>query len=649
MKIFAWFLGLLAFAIILGVCFIFILTPEVNAVMSSLEMAIEGLTPNEYYDRHGVLIAKSQQQEYVPYEKIPADVWKPFVAIEDKRFFKHRGVDWIGLGRAIVKNLTSGRSAQGGSTITQQLVKNVLLTNAKTKWRKLVEILLACQVERMFSKEQILAAYMNQIPFGSGTIGIQAAGKMYFGKNAWDLTLAEASVLAGIPKRPARYNPQYSQDNARDRQFTVLRITAENGFISRSQWQAAKRAPLIYQKAPEKSKNYDAFISVVNGEISRSFGEDATKFGGLKINTTMDLDLQEALTDAVREVMAKVIDKFLGFTKPYEKASWAEKLNYPEATAVLLNPKDGTVLAMVGGRDAQRSDLNRAVMARLPGSVFKLFTYGAAAEANLITPATVVVDAETTFVIPHSAPWTPHNYERDFDGEKTIALSLAQSSNIPATKVAAKIGPEKITGLARRCDITSPLQNSLSVSIGTNAVRPDELAGAYAMLANGGVWRKSNYFSSISSNGKTLKTATYSSHRVLSEQDAYVLVSMFLNVIASQWGTGRGIGIDWPLAGKTGTSENYKDSWFVCFSPEFVLVIRVGFDQPKPMINPRTGKGLTGGGGALKIAKLFLEKIENKLQKTDFPKPPYIEERRFDEKTGVEVTEGGIKAAFKTK
>ncbi|MBZ9820763.1 transglycosylase domain-containing protein [Mesorhizobium sp. CA4] len=485
------------------------------------------------------------------------------VAIEDRRFYSHFGIDPIGLSRAMVTNLLGGHFSQGGSTLTQQLAKNLFLTPDRTLERKVQEVLLALWLEHKHSKDQILEMYLNRVYFGSGAYGVEAASRRYFGKSARDVTLSEAALLAGLLKAPSKLSPARDPKAAEERAQLVLAAMRETGKISDKEYKTALSAPAT--RAPSYwtgSENYVA--DTVMDELPDLVGDVR---GDIVINTTVDLNLQKIAEQSIR----RLIDES------------GKKLNVTQGALVSIDDS-GAVRAMVGGYDYSTSQFDRASEARRqPGSAFKPFVYMAALEAGR-TPDSVRNDAPIKI-----GKWTPDNYGGKYYGKVTLATALAKSLNSVAAQLTMEVGPDAVVEAAHRMGIQSDLQANTSIALGTSEVTPLELTSAYVPFANGGYKPDIHFIQRITTaNGKVLyEGSTGSAPRVIKADIVGMMNSMMTGTV--EVGTAKKAAFNWPSAGKTGTSQNSRDAWFVGYTANLTTGVWFGNDDGSPM------KKVTGG------------------------------------------------------
>ncbi len=579
--------------------------------MPSLKDEIRPAASSQIYDVNGKLINTVHSVENrvpVSINKIPKNLQDAFVAAEDARFYQHIGIDPRGIMRAVWSNITDRGVSEGGSTITQQLAKNALLSQERTLKRKIQEAILALQIERQYSKNEILELYLNQIYFGQGAYGVQSAATVYFGKNVEDLTLAECAILAGIPKSPNYYSPFNNLKAATERQATVLDQMVKYNFISSSTGTQAKSVKLKLAVRSTQSdsnvKTASYFIDYVTQYLIDRYGADAVYKDGLKVYTTLDLDMQEAAEEAMQKLPSVRID--------------SNGLQQPQGALVAIDPRTGYIKAMVGGRG--NDQFNRAVLAeRQPGSAFKPFVYLAALEGGM-TPSSIIEDSKISF-----GNWTPMNYDEKFHGSVSLRTALEQSLNVPTVKIANQTGVDKPLYYAQQMGIsTLVLQGSindrnLAMSLGglTRGVTPLEIASAYGVLANQGVHVDPiTVIKIVDRNGKTLEQIVPKEKAVVNERSAYILTDMLRGVINN--GTGTAANIGRPAAGKSGTTSDYKDAWFVGFTPDLVASVWIGYDSDGYL------NGITGGALPATIWRTFMQKALVKIPARDFIRPSGI-------------------------
>ena len=515
-------------------------------------------------------------------EDLPDYVPNAFIAIEDRRFRHHIGIDPIGLGRAALQNATKGHVVQGGSTLTQQLAKNLFLSPSRTFDRKIQEAMLALYLESRYSKNQLLTLYLNRVYFGAGVYGIEAAAQKFFGKHASELGLTEAAMIAGSVKAPARYNPIADTDASLARAQVVLRAMQDAGFIddaTRTMAQATRPRILRATGTPGAGWFADWIVARLNDTIG-------TSAEPVIVETSFDLETQTMAERAVAAGLA--VD--------------GEKLNAGQAALVAMTP-DGAVRAMVGGREYAGSTFNRATDAvRQPGSAFKPFVYLTALEHGHTLDETVndgPVDING---------WKPQDFEGRFKGEMPLIQAFAESSNSVAAQLTAEVGPRNVAHTARRLGIASPLMEVSSLALGTSGVTPLELTGAYAAFANGGIAVQPFGILKVRTPGGKILYARKPSggDAVMSANDNIQMTRLMTETVTT--GTGKAARLeDRPTAGKTGTTQDFHDAWFVGFTADLVCGVWIGNDNNAPMVKA------TGGGLPARIFNQFMTPAEQNL------------------------------------
>jgi len=663
-----------------------------------------------------------ERRVFVPLSKIPQNMVRAILAVEDARFYEHGGFDWIRMIKAGLTNLESLQVKQGASTITQQLVRSLFLTSEKTLERKLKEIILARRMEVVFTKDEILEAYLNQIYFGHGAYGVQAAAKTYFGKEIGRVTLGEAAFLAGLPKAPNAYSPYYYGDKAKQRQRVVLKRMVDEGFLTEEEYEATYQKDLIFQKRAAEENIAPHFLEHIRQEMIARYGYDAVYKGGMSIYTTLNIEMQRAANRAVQEGLRE-IDKRRGFRgvivqkqeggntnvsprlvpgevvsgtviaiskeaatvevgdivgrMPLAKMLWAraqrqgkstvteiddptvadfvrpgdrvwvrverndaqalifglEQQPEVEGALIAIDPATGRVKAMVGGYDFNRSKFDRALLSkRQPGSAFKPIIYATALERGL-TAATVVIDNPVIYT-SNKRVWKPENYDGKFYGATRLRDALAFSRNLATVKLLERIGVKRVIEFAARIGIRSPLARNLSLALGTSEVRLIELTSAYGVFPNKGVRAEPSFILSVKDHaGRVLEQQTPALRRVIARETAYMMNSMMEDVI--QRGTGRKARrLGRPLAGKTGTTNEFSDAWFIGYSPQLVAGVWVGFDDRRSI-----GDKETGASAALPIWMAFMENVLARYPVAHFSIPEGIVYARIDPASGLRVRE----------
>lgn len=587
--------------------------------MPSLKGEIRPAASSQIYDINGKLITTVHAvEDRVPVSitNIPKDLQNAFIATEDVRFYDHIGIDPRGIMRAAWSTITNRSISEGASTITQQLARNALLTQDRTLKRKIQEAFLALQIERQFTKTEILEMYMNQIYFGQGAYGVEAAAHVYFGKGVKDLNLAECAMLAGLPQSPNYYSPLSNLKAAKERQAVVLDQMAKYEYISQAKADETKAQELkLVTKAAGSSHEASYFIDYVSQQMIDKYGADAVYKDGLKIYTTLDLDMQRAAEKAMSQLPVYTTD--------------TKGIKQPQGALVALDPHTGYIKAMVGGRG--NDQFNRAVLAeRQPGSAFKPFVYLTAIESGL-SPATIIDDSPVSF-----GSWSPINYDGRYHGRVTLRVALEQSLNVVAVKLAQQVNPDKVLYYAQLLGISTMVttgntnDRNLAMALGglTRGVIPLEIVSAYGVLANQGVRVDPvSIIKVVDRNGKILEQNQPREKAVINERSAYVLTDMMRGVV--NHGTGAGANIGRPAAGKTGTTNDYKDAWFVGFTPDLAAGVWMGFDSDGYL------NGVTGGTIPATIWHDFMSVAVANMPVRDFPRPSGIVSATISPKDGL--------------
>jgi len=677
-----------------------------------------------------------ERRVLTPLSKIPPRLIQAVIAVEDSRFYRHEGLDPIRIAKALFVDLISLEMREGASTITQQLARSLFLTQEKSLTRKAKEILLALKIEGVLSKDEILEMYLNQIYFGHGAYGVQAAAKTYFSKDAADLTLAEMAFVAGLPKAPSNYSPYFYPERAKGRQGVVLRRMLDEGFVAEPEFRQAYQEDLYFAKFQPQEEIAPYFLESLRQQLTATYGEELVYKGGLNVYTTLNIEMQKAAVEAVRDGL-RAIDKRQGYRGPLgqgpveaesrgpgasgrsaptlqvgdilegtvvkvaaqqatvsvagttgvlalEDAAWARKRLRPpdftttdirptaalpellavgdrvlvrvkrrepsgapalaleqepvvEGALIAVDPKTGAIKSMVGGYDFKRSEFNRALSARRqPGSAFKPIIYAAAIDRGL-TPSTILVDSPIIFDDPVLQKiWKPTNYEDRFYGPITMREALTFSRNVATVKLLEQIGIPTAIDFARRVGIASPLARDLSLALGSSGVGLLELTSALAVFAAEGRRVEPVGLRSVTDHGGTV-LAHYepSPAPVVSRETAYVITNMLEEVVQS--GTGvRAKTLGRPIAGKTGTTNDFADAWFVGYAPNLAAGVWVGFDDRRSL-----GDREAGASVALPIWVAYMKAALSQLPVQAFPIPNDIVFVKVDPKTGQRAAPGG--------
>lgn len=618
----------------LGLALLFFITvrnlPQVPVPLSRI---IE-IPPTEVFDTNGQRVMTLGGRDYVPLERISSYFVQAIIATEDHRFWNHRGVDKLRTLKALWITLTAPGRVQGASTITQQLAKNLFFSLEQTYTRKFRELLVALQIESQFTKQQILEAYINQIPFGVGAYGIEPAARIYFDKSAAQLSLAEASLLAGLPKSPSGYNPFRHLDRAKQRQEVVLQRMVAVGFITPEEALTARSAELELSSRRSSRRRGGYFLDYVLKTLEDQYGPEVLYHGGLKVTTTLDPHYQTLAEAAVHQGL-DALEQLLNVRGP-EPSDAQDSSQRPQAALAALEVNTGAIRALVGGRDYQETEYNRAVQnTRQPGSGFKPFLYYAAFKQLGLSPASLFEDRAVKIPVAGRGPWQPKNFEGDHQGPLILKQAFTESINTVAAQLVAQVGPAAVVEVAHKCGITSPIRPVLSVALGTSGASPLEMASAYSTFAGGGVWHKPFCIWRVEDAfGHVLHEHIVSRKQVLDERIAYQVTDMMAGVVDQGTGNGvRRLGFKGPAAGKTGTTDDFRDAWFTGFTPTLCASVWVGYDRQKGLYT-RDGAGITGGTGAVPIWTRFMQKASEVQPQRTFHRPEGVELVKINPITG---------------
>jgi penicillin-binding protein 1A len=552
--------------------------PDKTALKSIGTMA-QSTTLVDVKGRHAFTIFREQRID-VPLERISPHLVHAIVAIEDQRFYEHGGVDIVRVAGAALSNLRAGRAAQGGSTLTQQLARQSFLSPDKTIRRKLKEVVLAARLEREYTKDQLLEMYLNKVYFGDGLYGVEAASLGYFGKHAADISVGEAALLAGLVKSPSSYAPTVSPSRALSRRKVVLQAMRDSHAIDAATYNDAMSRPVVLNDALRREEAYGQYFKEeVRQQLVEKFGWERVYQGGLKVYTTIDLDLQRRAEEEVARSISQIEQR-----KAKQGRTVDSDASDPlQAALVALDPATGEVRAMVGGRDFDQSHFNRAVQAkRQPGSAFKPFVYAAALEQGF-TPATLLTDLDDPVMTVQGA-WVPEDEHLD-SPSITMRAALRTSSNRAAVRMLQEVGIPTAVRYAKQLGV-GDVPSVPSLALGSGEVTLLSMTAAYGAFANKGMVTTPLLILRVeSTDGETLYTATPHLERGVSESTAFLMTSMMADVInaGTAW-QARQLGFTLPAAGKTGTTNDYKDAWFVGFTPHLVTGVWVGYDQPRTIV-----------------------------------------------------------------
>jgi penicillin-binding protein 1A len=630
--------------------------------------ALENYTPpltTKIFDVNGKTIANLsiQRRTLLTLNKIPVDIQNAVIAVEDDQFFHHWGISPKGIIRSALIDLLHARIVQGASTITQQLAKQVFLTPQRTIARKIREVLLAIQIERNFSKEEILQLYLNQVYFGEGAYGVQSAAKIYFGKDVSQLTLPDCALLAGLVRSPRWNSPFRHPNHARKRRAVVLQRMFEQGMITEKEKEDANNAPIPTSRPVGPGTMAPFFVEHIRQRLEQEYGTNAVWRGGLKVYTTLNLDMQQIAEQAMEKHLA-AFDEAAAKRRAQKDAELAKQgiatstatLGPIQGAYILLDVKTGAVRAMIGGRG--NSVFNRATQARRqPGSTFKPFVWAAALNSGM-TASTLINDSPVAYYYdgrdwrllegatdqysinlatqpfassPDFKIWVPNDFDSKFFGIITLRRALEESRNVVSIKLIMQIGAPLVVSLAHRAGIYSHLDSVPSLGLGSSVVSPLEMANAFGTFANGGIHVVPYTIEKVEDrNGRVLEEHVPIEKSAMSPQLAYLITYLLEGVV--QNGTGRyARRIGRPIAGKTGTTNDNKDLWFVGFTPNLVAAAWMGYDDFASLGRP---SDITGGSTVVPWWTEIMSQILKGTPKEDFTPPDKIVFRPIDKVSG---------------
>ena len=568
-----------------------------------------------------------EKRDPLPLDSIPSYIIAALIATEDRKFYTHSGLDLKGIARALIKDIIAGEFVEGASTITQQLAKTLFLTSRKTMVRKIKEAILAFQLERRYTKDEILELYLNQVYFGSGAYGVQSAAKMFFNKSVGELSLAECALIAGMPKSPSRFSPLINEGLSLKRRNIVLGQMRTTGIISAKDYNTAVVEKILIGNKSKNLVRSPYFVEYVKKQLEDVLGASKLYKGGLSIYTTLDFRLQSAAQKAVA-------DGLLALETRMEKQNIRQAV--PQAALVAQEVKSGAILAMVGGRNFDKSPFNRATAARRqPGSAFKPILYAYAVEQGFAQNK-LILDAPVAFkATGQDNDWHPQNFSRAFLGEITLRKALALSQNIPAVRLIEMLGPNSVAHFAHRLGIESNLEPYLSLSLGTSGVTLLNLTTAYTVFARGGKWIEPFGIMEVADHrNRIIWRAKPQKKLVMSREGAAIVTDMLEGVV--QEGTGRKARtLQGPVAGKTGTTNNYQDALFVGFSPAIAAGVWVGLDPGGTL-----GDRETGAKAALPIWIQFMKTAPETGSPPYFDLPDNVIKVRMNPQTGMLAADG---------
>jgi penicillin-binding protein 1A len=588
--------------------------------------SVEDYTPKtvtQVFSENGEIIAEFfvEKRYIIPIEEMPATLIRAFISSEDARFFEHQGIDLLSISRALIKNIKSMDIVQGGSTITQQITKSLLLSPEKSYTRKIKEAILARRIENSLSKRDILSIYLNQIYLGHRSYGVEAAALTYFGKHASELNLAESALLAGLPKAPSAYSPIRHPLKAQKRQRYVLQRMLQRGYITKDQ--AKEAADITLNIVPPENKNIKVapyFTEHLRQYLENTYGTDLLYGEGLKVYTPLNLLMQKSAQRAVESGL-----------NDFETREGSQKdESRVQGALVAMEPRTGHVKALVGGVKFLENQFNRAIQARRQlGSAFKPIVYAAALDKDYVT-TTIIIDSPLIFKIKSDMEfWEPRNYDLEFKGPITLRKALAYSRNIITIKILQDIGIDYVINYAKRLGIDSPLNRDLSLALGSSGISLLEITRAYAVFANQGFKVEPIFITKVTDrNGTVLEENKPRLSQAISPQTSYIMTSLLKSVVEE--GTGRKVkALHRPCAGKTGTTNDVRDAWFIGFTPHIIAGTWVGFDDEKPL-----GKHETGAVAASPIWLKFMQEVLEGTPMKTFSIPEGIIFVKIDPETG---------------
>jgi len=601
-------------------------------------------------DRDGIQFAILSPVEHavVPLKELPNYVPQAFVAVEDKRFYEHSGIDYRRVFGSLLANVKAGGVAQGFSTITMQLARNVwpdrLPGAQRTLKRKLFEIRIAREIERKFTKDEILELYLNHIYFGGGAYGIEAAARSYFGHSARDLSLNEAAVLAALPKSPRMYDPRRNPERSTVRRNLVLDMMAAQGRIAAGEAESARAARLSVRRdlPPDRRSPSFApyFVEAVRHELEDRLGEDLYT-ARLRIHTTLDRHAQEIVEQELSRQLRAVENGEYGRFRGRRYSSALDPSGDPEylqGAALLMQVQTGDILALVGGRDFEQSRFDRATRAlRQPGSAFKPFVFAVALREGYAA-SQHIADTPLRVELPGGEVWEPRNFGGEFEGDVTLREALVRSKNVPTVRLAAAVGIPNVIRLARRAGIRNPIPDLPSVAIGTGNVTPIDLTAAYTTFAGMGEASTPRGVTRVEdADGNVVWDNDVQVRQVLDSAVAYLVTNLLTDAVNKGTGAGvRGAGYSGPVAGKTGTTSGGADAWFVGYTPDVVGTVWMGFDNPKPILRDATGGRLA----APVWGRIMRRVTRNAAPSHEWIAPKQIYRAAVDPSTGLVLAQG---------
>lgn len=587
----------------------YVLWPTDLPPARALEESAPSVGTKVYADDDELLTEfQPEKRIFVPLQQIPPHLRNAVIAVEDARFYSHFGVDLRGILRAAYANVRHGRVVEGGSTITQQLAKVLFLTPDRSFSRKVKEALLAVELERRYSKDRLLELYLNQIYLGHGVFGVEAAARMYFGKSVPELSLAEAALLAALPRSPGHYSPFEHPEVAHRRRAFVLARMREQGYVSEAEVRAANRAPLGLIPPERRRGSGQYFLEYLQQGLEAKYGSEVLYKSGLSVYTTMNPVLQRVAEQALRDGLEALA------TRQRQRGSGREP--GPQGAIVVLEAQTGYVKALVGGADFARSEFNRAIHARRQaGSAFKPFVYLAALELGR-SPEDILEDSPVRYVSAGKV-WMPENYDGKFRGPVTVRQALEQSINVPTIRLLEQVGVSRTIEAARRAGIQSPLPQDLTLALGSGDVTLLELTTAYGTLANQGIRMEPIMVRYVTdARGRLVEENIPQGREAIDPAVALLLTDLLRGVVERGTGVAARV-LERPIAGKTGTTNDFSNAWFVGYTPSIVAGVWVGHDRPRSL-----GPHETGARAALPIWIAVMREALRGAPVEEFPPPP---------------------------
>jgi len=584
-----------------------------------------------------------ERRTLVKLDEIPKNVQNAFIITEDKRFYEHSGIDFVRVVGAAIRNIVSRGYAQGFSTLTMQLARNIFpekITREKTITRKIKEAKVAREIESLYPKDKILELYLNQIYLGNGAYGVETASQRYFGKSVRELGLAEAAMLAALPKAPERYNPRRYPDRAVQRRNTIIELMRRENAVNDADARLAQAYPLKLARREESGDLAPYYVEWVRQQLEEQFG-DKIYTDGLRIFTTLDIEMQQAAErNLEKQLRAIESGKYGKFDHPtleqYEAKSGSADVNaenspYLQGALIAMDPRNGAVRALIGGRDFDDSKFNRATQAlRQPGSTFKPIVYADAIHNG--RPASYLLDDSPLLVPqPGGEVWTPQNYDLRFEGIMPLRRAFYESRNLATIRLGMELGEASVIDMARKLGLTTPIPPYPSIHIGSADVYPLEMVAAYSAFATLGTRAVPMAILRVEdTQGHVLWEATPKRYEVLSHEEAWLMVDMMKDVVRR--GTAASVaasGFHVPAGGKTGTTNDYTDVWFIGYTPDLVAGVWMGFDRPQKIMGNAQGGRLAAPAWTSFMSELY----QRRPQPPDWPRPESILIRTIDQTT----------------